>query len=232
VAGLGPATDARDVEIAVLRHQLSVLARQVTRPRYPRLIGWCWRDWRSYRPGSLAGVPGDCSDVAALASGAGGPPVVLPRDRSWSAGFARRDGGAGPAAGPGKPPMGLPTDRRRGRHTRGHRVGDLGVDDPPTSRLAAGPASGGTSWVEFLRTQAAGTVATDFFTVDTVGVARLYVLFFIEVERRRVHLAGITAHPTGVWVTQQARKHLPRRCLTRRPSCSPAGVRRHALVAG
>jgi hypothetical protein len=94
------------------------------------------------------------------------------------------------------------------------------------------PRRGGTSWVEFLRTQAAGTVATDFFTVDTVGVARLYVLFFIEVERRRVHLAGITAHPTGVWVTQQARKHLPRRCLTRRPSCSPAGVRRHALVAG
>jgi putative transposase len=38
--------------------------------------------------------------------------------------------------------------------------------------------------------------------VETVGLIRLYVLFFIEVERRRVHLAGITAHPTGAWVTQ------------------------------
>ena len=51
-------------------------------------------------------------------------------------------------------------------------------------------------------------LATDFFTVETVGLTRLYVLFFVEVQRRTVHLAGITTHPTGGWVAQQARNQL------------------------
>jgi putative transposase len=74
--------------------------------------------------------------------------------------------------------------------------------------LGPAPRRGGPSWVEFLRAQVAGTVATDFFTVETVGLTRLYVLFFVEVDRRRVHLAGITAHPGGAWVCQQARNLL------------------------
>ncbi len=75
-------------------------------------------------------------------------------------------------------------------------------------RLSPAPRRGGPSWTQFLRAQAAGMVATDFFTVETVGLARQYVLFFIDVNSHRVHLAGITAHPTGEWVAQQARNLL------------------------
>jgi putative transposase len=72
-------------------------------------------------------------------------------------------------------------------------------------RLRPGPARAGMAWRDFLRAQAAGVLACDFFTVETLWLTRLYVLFFIEVDSRRVHLAGVTAHPNGVWVTQQAR---------------------------
>jgi hypothetical protein len=75
-------------------------------------------------------------------------------------------------------------------------------------RLGPAPRRGGPSWTEFLRMQAAGTLACDFLTVETVGLTRLYVFLVIEVERRRVHLVGVTAHPTGVWVAQATRNLL------------------------
>ena len=65
-----------------------------------------------------------------------------------------------------------------------------------------------TTWRVFLRQQAAGIVACDFFTVDTVWLRRLQVLLFIELDTRQVHLAGVTANPDGAWVTQQARNLL------------------------
>ena len=67
------------------------------------------------------------------------------------------------------------------------------------------PRRDGPSWREFLTQQAAGIVACDFFCVETVWLKTIYVLFFIELSTRRVHLAGVTAHPSSAWVTQQAR---------------------------
>jgi transposase InsO family protein len=74
--------------------------------------------------------------------------------------------------------------------------------------LDPAPRPASTTWRAFLRQQAAEIVACDFFTVDTVWLRRLYVLFFIELDTRRVHLAGVTANPDGAWVTQQARNLL------------------------
>jgi putative transposase len=64
----------------------------------------------------------------------------------------------------------------------------------------------GPTWREFIRAHRHTLLAVDFFTVETVWLQRLYVLFFIELGNRRVHLAGCTPNPSGPWVTQQARQ--------------------------
>jgi putative transposase len=70
------------------------------------------------------------------------------------------------------------------------------------------PRRTGPTWQQFLPAQARTILACDFFTVDTVLLQRIYVLFFIELATRQVHIAGVTRHPTGSWVTQQARNLL------------------------
>jgi transposase InsO family protein len=70
------------------------------------------------------------------------------------------------------------------------------------------PRRAGPTWKQFLTVQARTVVACDFFTVDTVFFKLIYVFFFLELASRRVHVVGVTAHPTGGWVVQQARNLL------------------------
>jgi putative transposase len=209
LVGFGSTPEAKDVEIAVLRHQLTVVRRQVTRPRYQ---------------------PTDRMVLATLAK-------LLPRERwaiflvtpatllRWHREVVARRW-TYPRRGrvrPGLPPevvdLVVRMARENPRWGYSRIVGEcrkLDVHVSATSvrrilrrnRLGPAPRRGGPSWTAFLRAQAGGALGCDFFTVETVGLTRLYVLFIIELERRRVHLAGITAHPTGAWITQAARNML------------------------
>ena len=84
--------------------------------------------------------------------------------------------------------------------------------------LGPAPRRGETTWRQFLTQQAASMLSCDFFTVETILLSRIYVLFFIEPATRRVHLGGCTANPNDRWMTQQARNVgicLGRTCRTR-----------------
>jgi putative transposase len=197
----------KDVELLVLRHpQLAVLRRQQPRPRLR---------------------PADRAFLTALSR-------ILPRRRRqglivtpqtllrWHRQLVRRRWTQSQRS-PGRPPVErrvrelvLRLARENPRWGYPRIAGELlklGVRvSPSTVRrllLAAGlkpaPRRTGPSWREFLRQQAAGVLACDFFTVETITLRRYYVLFFIELGSRRVWLAGCTTNPTGAWVTQQAR---------------------------
>jgi transposase InsO family protein len=74
-----------------------------------------------------------------------------------------------------------------------------------TAGIEPAPRRAGPSWRQFLTAQAHAIIACDFLVVETMLLKRLYVLIFIEHGTRKLHLAGVTAHPTRAWTVQQAR---------------------------
>jgi putative transposase len=197
----------KELEIVVLRHQLAILRRRVARPALRR---------------------GDRAFLAAWSR-------RVPRQR-WSSFFVTPDTlrrwhrrlvarrWTYPARQPGRPPIGAETrelvlrlareNPRWGYHRIAGELAALGLGVAATTvrrlvrEAGLGPAGrrAGVSWRELIRGQAASMLACDFCSVDTVFAARLYVLFFIELGRRRAHMVGCTRHPSGAWCAQRARQ--------------------------
>jgi putative transposase len=210
LALLARSSAAKDAELLLLRHEVAVLRRQVSRPRVnwadravlaglARLLPRLTRRGLFVRPETLLrwhrdlvrrrwsypqqrGRPATAAEIRALV-------LRLARENpTW--GYRRIHGEL----------CRLGYKARIGASTVWAILHRAGVDPAP-KRSAL-------SWRQFLRAQAKGVLAVDFFTVDTVFLQQLYVLFVIEVATRRIHLLGVTSHPVEDWVTQQARNLL------------------------
>jgi transposase InsO family protein len=199
-------SDFKELEIVVLRHELAVLRRQASRP--------------ALRP----------ADRAFLAAAS----RLLPRNR-WRSFFVTPETLLAwhrrlvaqhwtyPGRRPGRPQVSrevrelvlrLARENPRWGYQRiAGELQGLGVQLSPSSvrrilaaaRLGPAGARNGPSWRQFIRSQAHRIIACDFFTVETITLRRIYVLFFIELSTRRVHLAGMSENPDGAWTAQQAR---------------------------
>ena len=202
---------SRDAELLVLRHENAVLRRQAGRVRYQ---------------------PGDRLWLAALSRlvprrrwsevFAVTPATLLAWHRrliarKWDYSRRRSPGRPSTAASIRTLVIRMATDNPGWGHRRvqgelvklGHPIAASTVwQILHDAGIGPAPRRTGPTWKQFLTAQARGMLAADFVHVDTVLLRRLYALIVIEHGTRRVHLAGITAHPDGAWTTQAARNVL------------------------
>jgi putative transposase len=199
---------AKAAELLVLRHENAVLRRNIGRVRYEPADRVCFaalarllprRRWTEIFPVT--------------------PATLL----AWHHRLAAKKYDTSKRRKPGRPPAAASIARLVVRLAKenplwGYRrihgeLTKLGLAVAPSTVWeilhAAGidpaPRRAGPTWQQFLTAQAAGILAVDFLHVDTVLLKRLYVLVFIEHGTRRIHIGGVTAHPTGEWTVQQAR---------------------------
>ena len=198
---------AKDAELLMLRHEVAVLRRQVTRPRLD------WAD-RAVLAGHARLLPRPTRRGSFVR-----PETLLRwhRDlvrRRWT--YRHRRGRPAVTAGLRALVLRLARENTTWGYRRIHgelcRLGYKGRIGASTvwailhrAGVEPAPTRSAVSWRQFLHAQARGVLAVDFFAVDTVLLQRLYVLFVLEVATRRVHVLGVAPHPAGAWVTQQAR---------------------------
>ena len=184
--------DEKDIELLVLRHQVKVLQRQVKRPRLNRL------DRVLLAAASRALTRSIWSSFVVR-------PETLLR---WHRELVRKKWTYRRRGHPGRPPiepevrdlivrLGRENPRWGYQRIRGELL-KLEIRISATTvrtillrhGLDPAPRRAGPTWTEFLRSQASGILATDFFTVETIRLKTIYVLFFIELSTRRVHVLG------------------------------------------
>ena len=205
----------KDLELLILRHQVSILERQVKRPRVSRLEKL-----------SLAVIADKLKQRAGRSRQLLTQSILIFKAETvlgWHRELVRRKWTFKQQRQPGRPrtdseieALILRLARENPRMGYGKIEGELlklGYDVGKTTikeilrrhGIPPAPERGRSSWRAFLKHYRHQMLACDFFTVETVLLRTLYVLFFIELGTRRIHVIGCTSNPDSAWVTQQAR---------------------------